>query len=192
MTTPLQTRRGTPRDTTEGLDQDICRSDHSDPYHTTLELSSRVSEPKGGIDALKESSPSDFVGTGATPANPPSARRPAGSLPTKVAFTPMGLGLTVAAIRSFAVNSQPRMRGARNNDTNQQNLDEHQTRLGACRNLPRTSVYHLHHRLCWPPQGSHQHQCRYCSQAPWPPHGSRQCLLHWQPQQQIRHAERLL
>ena len=82
------------------------------------------------------------------------------------------------------------MRGSRNNDTNQQNLDKHQTRLWACGILPRTSVYH--HHLCWPPQGSHQHQCRYCSQAPWPPHGSRQCLLHWQPQQQIRCAERLL
>ena len=28
--------RGTPRDTTEGLDQDTCWSDHSDPFHTTL------------------------------------------------------------------------------------------------------------------------------------------------------------
>ena len=49
--------RGTPHDTTEGLDQDTpCWSDHSDPYHTTLGLSSRVSEPKGGIDVLEESS----------------------------------------------------------------------------------------------------------------------------------------
>ena len=83
------------------------------------------------------------------------------------------------------------MRGARNN-TNQQNLEEHQTRLWACGNLPRTSVYHLHHRLCWPPQDSHQHQCRYCSQPPWPPRGSRQCLLHWQPYHQLRRAGRLL
>ena len=30
--------RGTPHDTTEGLDQDSpCRSDHSDPYHTDTE-----------------------------------------------------------------------------------------------------------------------------------------------------------
>ena len=43
----------TSRDTTEGLDQE--RSDHPDPYHTTLGLGSRVSEPKGGIDVLKES-----------------------------------------------------------------------------------------------------------------------------------------
>ena len=99
--------RGTPHEPTEGLDLDHTRSDHSNPYDTTLGRSSRESEPKGGIDALKESSPSDFVGTGATPANPPSARRPAGSLPTKVAFTPMGLGLTVAAIEPTAVNLQP-------------------------------------------------------------------------------------
>ena len=47
--------RGTPRDTTEGLDQDtLFWSDHSDPYHTTLGLSSRVSEPKGGIDVLEK------------------------------------------------------------------------------------------------------------------------------------------
>ena len=45
--------RETSRDTTEGLDQE--RSDHPDPYHTTLGLGSRVSEPKGGIDVLKES-----------------------------------------------------------------------------------------------------------------------------------------
>ena len=99
--------RGTPHDTTEGLDQDtLFWSDHSDPYHTTLGLSSRVSEPKGGIDVLEESSPPDSVGMGATPAISPSARRFASSLPTEVVTNPEGIGLTVAAIRPAAVNSQ--------------------------------------------------------------------------------------
>ena len=99
--------RGTPRDTTEGLDQDtLSRSDHSDPYHTTLGLSSRVSEPKGGIDVLKESSSPDSVGERATPAGTPSAGLPAGSPSMEVSLEPEGFGLTVAAIRSFAVNSQ--------------------------------------------------------------------------------------
>ena len=71
--------RGTPRDTTEGLDQDTCRSDHSDPYHTTLGLGSRVSEPKGGIDVLEESSPPDSIGKRAT-----SAGAPSGDAPKKV------------------------------------------------------------------------------------------------------------
>ena len=53
--------RGTPRDTTEGLDLDQARSDHSNPYHTTLEQSCGVSEPKGGIDVFKESSSPDSV-----------------------------------------------------------------------------------------------------------------------------------
>ena len=98
--------RGTLRDTTEGLDQHTCRSDHSDPYHTTLGLGSRVSEPKGGIDVLKGSSSPDSVGERATPAGTPSAGLPAGSPPMEVSSGPKGFGLTVAAIRPAAVNSQ--------------------------------------------------------------------------------------
>ena len=99
--------RGTPHDTTEGLDQDtLFWSDHSDPYHTTLGLSSRVSEPKGGIDVLEESSPPDSVGERAAPAGTPSAGLPAGSPPMEVSSEPEGFGLTVAAIRPAAVSSQ--------------------------------------------------------------------------------------
>ena len=93
--------RGTPRDTTEGLDQNtLFWSDHSDPYHTTLGLSSRVSEPKGGIDVLERSSSPDSVGERATPAGTPSAGLPAGSPPMEVSSGPKGFGLTAAAISS--------------------------------------------------------------------------------------------
>ena len=108
MTTPLQTR-GKGRLTIlrrASLDQDSpCRSDHSHPYHTTLGLGSRVSEPKGGIDVLKGSSSPDSVGEGATPAGTPSAGLPASSPLTEVLSDPEGFGLTVAAIKPTAVNS---------------------------------------------------------------------------------------
>ena len=97
-------RRGTPRDATEGLDQDSPRSDHSHPYHTTLGLGSRVSEPKGGIDVLKGSSPPDSVGKRATPAGTPSAGLPASSPPMEVSSDPEGFGLIVAAIKPSAVS----------------------------------------------------------------------------------------
>ena len=72
--------RGTPRDTTEGLDQDTCWSDHPDPYHTTLGgLLASNSEPKGDIDVLEKSSSPDSVGEGAMPAEKPSAGLPASS-----------------------------------------------------------------------------------------------------------------
>ena len=44
--------RGTPRDTTEGLDQHTCRSDHSDPYHTRQPMcggSNPLSHPASGM-----------------------------------------------------------------------------------------------------------------------------------------------
>ena len=50
--------RRTPRDTTEGLDQDtLFWSDHSDPYHTTLGLSSRVSERRRSLRPVRISPP---------------------------------------------------------------------------------------------------------------------------------------
>ena len=99
--------RGTPRDTTEGLDQDTCWSDHSNPYHTTLgRLLASNTELKGGIDVLKGSSSPDSVGKRATSAGTPSAGLPASSPPTEVSPNPEGIGLTVAAIKPTAVNSQ--------------------------------------------------------------------------------------
>ena len=37
----IEEGRGTPHDTPEGLEPSSCRSDHSNPVHTTLELPSR-------------------------------------------------------------------------------------------------------------------------------------------------------
>ena len=69
----------TSRDTTEGLDQ--ARSDHPDPYHTTLGgLLASNSEPKGDIDVLEKSSSPDAVGEGAMPAEKTSAGLPASSV----------------------------------------------------------------------------------------------------------------
>ena len=61
---------------------------------------------------LKESSPPDSVGMGATSARSPSVRRLASSHPTEVVSTPMGLGLPVAASKPTAVSSHPGCVGA--------------------------------------------------------------------------------
>ena len=98
--------RGTPHETPEGLDQTTsCRSDHSNPFHTTLGQSYRVSEPKGGIGVLDKPSSPGSVWEGATPAGMPSAELPASSPPTEASSDPEGFGLTVAAIKPAAVNS---------------------------------------------------------------------------------------
>ena len=100
-------RRGTPHDTTEGLDQEhSTRSDHLLHRHTTLGQSYRVSEPKGGIDVPDKASPPGSVGEEATPAGMLSAELPASFPPTEALTDPKGSGLTVAAIRPAAVNSQ--------------------------------------------------------------------------------------
>ena len=130
--------RGTPHDTTEGLDQDtLSRSDHSDPYHTTLGLGSRVSEPKGGIDVLKGSSSPDSVGKRATSAGTPSAGLPASSPPAEVSPNPEGIGLTVAAIKPAAVNSQQDARITQQRYQSTELGHKHQTRLWACGILPK-------------------------------------------------------
>ena len=87
--------RGTPHDTPEGLDHTSCRSDHSNPFHTTLGQSYRVSEPKGGIGVLDKPSSPGSVGEGATPAGMLSAELPASSPPTEASSDPEGFGLTV-------------------------------------------------------------------------------------------------
>ena len=98
--------RGTPHETTEGQDQEhSARSDHPDPHHTTLVLSFGVSELKGGTDVLAKSSPPGSEGGGATPAGKPSARLPASPSPAEAVSDPQGFDLTVAAIKSSAVNS---------------------------------------------------------------------------------------
>ena len=99
-------RRGTPHEPTEGLDLSSCWSDHSNPHDTTLGRLGGNTEPKGGIDVLDKSSPPGSVGEGAMPAGMPSARLPASSPPTEASPDPEGSGLTVAAIRPAAVNSQ--------------------------------------------------------------------------------------
>ena len=96
--------RETSRDTTDCLDQHLCRSFSSDPFHTTLGGLFRRTAPKDDIDVLNESSSPDSVGERATPVGTPSAGWPAGPPPMEVASGP--IGLTVAAIRSSAVNSQ--------------------------------------------------------------------------------------
>ena len=98
--------RGTPHEPTEGLEPSSCRSDHSNPHHTTLVLSYRVSEPKGGIGVLDKPSSPGSVWEGATPAGMLSAELPASSPPTEALTDPKGSGLTVAAIRPAAVNSR--------------------------------------------------------------------------------------
>ena len=99
--------RGTPHDTTEGLDQEhSTRSDHLLHRHTTLGQSYRVSEPKGGIDVPDKASSPGSVGEEATPAGMLSAELPASSPPTEALTDPKGSGLTVAAIRPAAVNSR--------------------------------------------------------------------------------------
>ena len=102
----IEEGRGTPHDTPEGLEPSSCRSDHSNPVHTTLVQSYRVSEPKGGIGVLDKPSSPGSVWEGATPAGMLSAELPASSPPTEALTDPKGSGLTVAAIRPAAVNSR--------------------------------------------------------------------------------------
>ena len=100
-------RRGTPHETTEGRDHvHSARSDHPDHHDTTLAQSYCVSEPKGGIGVLDKPSSPGSVWEGATPAGMLSAELPASSPPTEALTDPKGSGLTVAAIRPAAVNSQ--------------------------------------------------------------------------------------
>ena len=180
--------RETSRDTTDCLDQQhLCRSFSSDPFHTTLGGLFRRTAPKDDIDVLNESSSPDSVGERATPVGTPSAGWPAGPPPMEVL---KGSDLTVAAIRSSAVNPQQDASIAQQLYKSTELGRTPDKALGVqdpVQNLG-VSPSPLLAAARQPPQ----HQCRYCSQAPWPPHGSRQCLLHWQPQQQIRHAERLL
>ena len=95
--------RETSRDTTDCLDQHNSRSVSSDPSHTTLGGLFRRTAPKDDIGALNESPSPDSVGERATPVGTPSAGWPAGPPPMEVSNE---FGLTVAAIRSSAVNSQ--------------------------------------------------------------------------------------
>ena len=82
-----------------------ARSDHPDHHDTTLVQSFGVSELKGGTDVLAKSSPPGSEGDGATPAGTPSARLPASPSPAEAVSDPQGFDLTVAAIKSSAVNS---------------------------------------------------------------------------------------
>ena len=98
--------RGTPHEPTEGLDPSSCWSDHSNPHHTTLGRLGSNTEPKGGIDVPDKASSPGSVGEEATPAGMLSAKLPASFPPTEALTDPKGSGLTVAAIRPAAVNSQ--------------------------------------------------------------------------------------
>ena len=102
----IEEGRGTPHEPTEGLDPSSCWSDHSNPHDTTLGRLGGNTEPKGGIDALDKSSSPGSAGEGATPAEMLSAKLPASSPPTEASPDPKGIGLSVAASNSIAVNSR--------------------------------------------------------------------------------------
>ena len=74
--------RETSRDTTDCLDQHLCRSLSSDPFHTTLGSLFRSTAPKDDIGALNESPSPDSVGERATPVGTAAAARAGGLIRT--------------------------------------------------------------------------------------------------------------